>query len=95
MDEAMDVRLDLKLDTLVHKPDREPHIVIDGGRCVDCAERPCTVVCPAGLYVWTDGTMTHNCEGCLECGSCRIVCPHGAIEWRYPRGGCGVRYWWG
>ncbi|MBU1208420.1 MAG: hypothetical protein KKH04_16085 [Proteobacteria bacterium] len=25
-------------------------------------------------------------EGCLECGSCRIGCPHLNIEWRFPRG---------
>jgi ferredoxin like protein len=91
----MDVRLDLKLDTLVHKPDPEPHIVIDTERCLDCEMRPCTVVCPAGLYVWAGGQLTHNCDGCLECGSCRIVCPHDAIEWRYPRGGHGVRFRWG
>jgi ferredoxin like protein len=91
----MDVRLDLKLDTLVHKPDAEPHIDIDKACCVNCEERLCVVVCPAGLYVWEGDQLTHNCDGCLECGSCRIVCPHDAITWRYPRGGCGVRYRWG
>jgi ferredoxin like protein len=87
--------LDLKLDTLVYKPDPEPHIVIHIAGCLDCEMRPCAVVCPAGLYVWMDGQMTHNCDGCLECGSCRIVCPHDAIAWRYPHGGYGVRYRWG
>jgi ferredoxin like protein len=91
----MDVRLDLKLDTLVHKPDPGPHIVIDTTHCLDCRRRPCTVVCPAGLYDWTGDQLIHNCDGCLECGSCRIVCPRGAIDWRYPRGGHGVRYRWG
>ena len=73
----MTVRLDLKLGTLTFKPDHEPHILIDTELCRSCAERPCTIVCPAGLYVWDDGQMVHNCEGCLECGSCRAVCPHG------------------
>jgi ferredoxin like protein len=91
----VDVRLDLKLATLVHKPDVEPHIVIDRTQCVECDGRPCIVVCPAGLYEWMDDQLVHNCDGCLECGSCRIVCPHDAITWRYPRGGCGVRYRWG
>jgi ferredoxin like protein len=91
----MEVRLDLRLDTLVHKPDSDPHIVIDTAYCTDCEGRLCTIVCPAGLYIWMGDQMTHNCDGCLECGSCRIVCLHQAIEWRYPRGGYGVRYRWG
>jgi Fe-S-cluster-containing hydrogenase component 2 len=28
-------------------------------------------------------------EGCLECGSCRIACPHLNIEWRFPTGDAG------
>lgn len=91
----MDFRLDVKLDTLVHKPDPESHIVIDRTKCAHCERRPCIVVCPAGLYDWMDDQLVHNCDGCLECGSCRIVCPHDAIAWRYPRGGYGVRYRWG
>ena len=91
----MMVRLDLKLATLTLKPDSEPHIAIDAERCRSCAGRPCTIVCPAGLYVWEHSQLVHNCEGCLECGSCRAVCPHEAITWRYPLGGYGVRYRWG
>jgi ferredoxin like protein len=91
----MQVRLDLKLNTLTFKPDPEPHIKIQGQLCLGCEGRPCTIVCPAGLYVWENDQMVHNCEGCLECGSCRAVCPRGAITWRYPRRGYGVRYRWG
>jgi len=50
---------------------------------------------PAGLYVWENDQMVFNCEGCLECGSCRVVCPNGAVAWRYPRGGYGVQFRWG
>ncbi len=91
----MTVRLDLKLGTLTFRPDPEPHITIEPERCRCCAGRPCTTVCPAGLYVWENDQLVHNCEGCLECGSCRAVCPHGAIAWRYPLGGYGVLYRWG
>jgi len=88
-------RLDLKLETLVFKPDSEPHIHIDKELCTVCADKPCTFTCPAGLYVWEDGQIVHNCEGCLECGACRAVCTLQAIDWHYPRGGYGVQYRWG
>ena len=91
----MTVRLDVKLATLTFKSDREPHISVDRKLCQVCESRPCTIVCPAGLYVWENDQLVHNCEGCLECGSCRVICPLGAIRWRYPLGGCGVRYLWG
>ena len=91
----MENRLDIKLETLEHKSDPEPHITIQNELCLACEGRPCTIVCPAGLYVWEDNQIVHNCDGCLECGSCRLVCEPGAITWRYPRGGYGVRYRWG
>lgn len=91
----MPYRLDERLATLAFKIDPEPHIVIQEDLCRACEGRPCTIVCPANLYIWEGDCMVHNCEGCLECGSCRLVCPLGAITWRYPRGGYGVRYRWG
>jgi ferredoxin like protein len=88
--------LDQRLATLTFKTDAEPHIEItDAAACQQCAERPCTYACPAGLYQWLGGQLVHTCEGCLECGSCRIVCPTGVIDWRYPLGGYGVRFRWG
>lgn len=91
----MDNRLDQRLATLAFRPDPEPHIVIQGELCLACEGHPCTIVCPARLYVREGERIVHTCEGCLECGSCRAVCPQGAIDWRYPLGGYGVRYRWG
>jgi ferredoxin like protein len=79
---VVDDQLDLRLATLVFRADPEPHIVVQTDLCLDCAERPCLFACP-------------TCEGCLECGSCRVVCHREAVSWRYPRGGFGVRYRWG
>jgi ferredoxin like protein len=92
---TVDKRLDLRLDTLTFKLDPEPHIVIRREQCLACEGHPCTVACPAGLYVWDGTQIVHSCEGCLECGSCRLVCPQEAIQWHYPLGGYGVRYRWG
>ena len=35
-------------------------------------------------------------DGCLECGTCRVVCAEtGEVEWNYPRGGYGVLFKFG
>ncbi|WP_243678951.1 4Fe-4S dicluster domain-containing protein [Vulcanisaeta distributa] len=34
-------------------------------------------------------------RGCLECGTCRVVCPENNIEWNYPKSGFGVQYRFG
>ena len=91
----MESRLDIRLNTLTFKAEPEPHIVIRREVCRTCESHACTVVCPARLYLWEHDQLVHNCEGCLECGSCRSICPNGAIAWRYPRGGYGVRFCWG
>ncbi|BDG05572.1 ferredoxin family protein [Anaeromyxobacter oryzae] len=75
--------------------DREPHIVLDAARCGVCTARPCTTTCPARCYTWSekDRKMTFVFAGCLECGTCYVVCEKRAFtRWRYPRGGFGVSY---
>lgn len=62
----------------------------------DCRDQPCLSFCPAGVYTLEeDKTINVAYEGCLECGSCRIGCPHMNIQWRFPRGGYGVRHKFG
>ena len=35
-------------------------------------------------------------DGCVECGTCRLIAePTGDIEWNYPRGGYGVLFKFG
>lgn len=77
--------------------DEEAHIKIDKDVCRGCAPKPCTYACPAGLYTIKEGEIVFDYAGCLECGTCRVVCPQAdrAIRWSYPRGGFGVQFRFG
>jgi ferredoxin like protein len=74
--------------------EQEPHIVLDKNICAECREKPCLVVCPAVLYKLDhSGNITFDHAGCLECGTCRVMCKHkGIMKWVYPRGTFGVSY---
>jgi len=79
------------------RPDKTSHLEIsDPGRCPGC-DKPCTVVCPARTYTWSDeqGCIIINFENCLECGGCRGFCTYSVIEWKNPRGGAGICYRYG
>ena len=75
----------------------DPHLRIrDPAVCGSCRGKECTYTCPAENYrLEADGKVSLQWEGCLECGTCRIVCPHRNVSWRYPTGGYGVRYRYG
>jgi ferredoxin like protein len=72
----------------------EAHIVVDEDACARCSPGRCACVraCPAGLFKIVGATMKFDYAGCLECGTCRLVCLQKAIRWDYPRGGFGVEY---
>jgi len=86
-----------KLSVDVFKNDQESHIIIKQEVCRGCELKPCLRICPGGLYSVSEetGEILIEYAGCLECGSCRVACPHGALEWNYPRGGFGVQYRYG
>jgi len=80
-----------KLDTLLFRVDQQSHIKPDAAACALCAEKPCLNICPAELFTLAaDGAVLFSHEGCLECGTCCIICPH--LAWNYPRGGYGVAF---
>ncbi len=62
-----------------------------------CAEKSCAACCPAGCYtLGPEGEITLLTDGCLECGTCRIVCSeYRNVDWEYPRGGFGVLFKFG
>lgn len=68
--------------------DEKPHLrIIDG--------KVCLYICPANVYKLEQDRISVNYEGCLECGTCRVGCPHWNIEWRFPTGGFGIRHQFG
>jgi ferredoxin like protein len=71
--------------------------IIDHDVCLHCVRQQCINCCPANCYVPAeDGRVVFSYEGCVECGSCRIVCHEFRnIEWTYPRGGFGIQYRFG
>jgi ferredoxin like protein len=74
-----------------------PHIRVKPHTTPSAALMALTNVCPAHCYDVNDrGQVEITPDGCLECGTCRVVCTAtGEIEWTYPRGGFGVLFKFG
>jgi len=84
-----------RLARVRYRVDSEPHIRVEGTICASCSHRACIRVCPAGCFSLEGLDMRFVHDGCLECGSCRIVCDFGAVQWGYPKGGYGVTFRYG
>ncbi|MCS3406838.1 4Fe-4S dicluster domain-containing protein [Serratia sp. AKBS12] len=73
-----------------------PHIIL-----ADVQERMVlmrlAIACPAGLYrLQPDGSLHFDVQGCLECGTCRLLCGEETItRWRYPQAGNGIEFRFG
>ncbi|MDA8094791.1 MAG: ferredoxin family protein [Betaproteobacteria bacterium] len=73
-----------------------PHIrIVDQARCQSGCRQPCLVCCPAGCYTLDGSEVVLITDGCLECGTCRVVCLARNLEWEYPRGGYGIQFKFG
>ncbi len=74
-----------------------PHIKVLPHETPSRALLSLTHTCPAGCYSLNDkGQVEITVDGCVECGTCRIVtAATGDIEWNYPRGGYGVLFKFG
>ena len=89
-------KLDEKLNVNKYDVDKEVHIIVNENICNGCSLHQCVSICPAGCYRQASNEqIVFSYEGCLECGSCRIICTSGAINWRLPRGGFGICYEYG
>ena len=89
------VTIEDKLAVNKYDIDRDVHITINEDTCEACEGHPCFFICPADCYKLVRGRISFSYEGCLECGSCRIVCDKGAINWTLPRSGFGICYEYG
>lgn len=92
-DKIKKVNIDDKLFLNTYKTDTIAHLMIkEEIVCEKCTKKACTEFCPARVYEYKDNKIVLGYEGCLECGACRIACPHNNIDWNYPRGGFGVQF---
>jgi ferredoxin like protein len=91
------VKVEDKLFLDRFRVDEESHLrLIDPDVCLtDCTDQPCLYICPANVYKLEKDRISIAYEGCLECGSCRIGCPHFNIDWHFPRGGYGISHKFG
>ena len=96
MKEPLNLNLKAKLGTDVFKPHPTPHIIIKPGMEKDPRLKKAILICPAGLYSESEtGEIVFTTDGCLECGTCRLVLGTDLLDWNYPAGGFGVQYRFG
>lgn len=99
--------IEKKLVNVKYKTADTTHLVLNQEICKVCEDKVCLTVCPANVYKKhvsgenpnseDKNNDTIDCidveyENCLECGACRVACPYGAIDWKYPAAGCGAIY---
>jgi len=88
------VNIDAKLGVnKFHVDEDNAHIVVKVNP--DMAEyKKLMLACPANLYKLDDSGVVHfDYAGCLECGTCRVLCGNTILEkWEFPMGTMGIEY---
>jgi ferredoxin like protein len=95
---AMSEKIEEKLFQNRYRVDEgAPHIRVDAEKVPSEQLKAMVNICPAGCYQnGEDGKVEVVADGCMECGTCRIVCQEtGEVTWQYPRGGYGVLFKFG
>ena len=72
-----------RLPARVHRPGAAGKAVeaswFEPRLCMQCANSPCTGVCPVGAtYKTPDGVILVDARRCIGCGYCVVACPYGA-----------------
>ena len=94
---SMSIEQKLSLNKFV-VDEGHPHITVDQDKLDDATIKALTMACPAGLYTLDEkGRLQFEVAGCLECGTCRVICAHlpEAMVWDHPRPSFGVFYRFG
>ena len=79
--------------SVFHTDEANPHIVINEDYDNEEEIRKVVLACPAALYHYDNGKVTFSHEGCLECGTCRVVSGGKVVKsWNHPFGEMGVTY---
>lgn len=88
------MNIDELLSKVKCKPDTKSHLMPNNDICEKCTNRVCEIICPASVYEWDESQnrLRVAFENCLECGACRIACPHNSIDWNYPDSNKGIVY---
>ena len=95
------VNVDAKLSLNKYDGDEETaHIELNDAADVpnyDAEFDKLVIACPAGLYRRDEtGKPSFDYAGCLECGTCRILCEKTILKkWNFPGPTKGVEYRWG
>ncbi|MGQ9719492.1 MAG: ferredoxin family protein [Nitrososphaerales archaeon] len=87
--------IDARLSLNTYKVYKENHISVNREKCTICIDKPCISCCPTGTYSWEKDDLIVSFEGCVECGTCEIVCPYKKIILSYPPAGHGIVYRYG
>ncbi len=89
----------LSLDKFDVDEDRAHIVLKDAAECSDFDAEfdKLVLACPAALYKRDEECRTSfDYAGCLECGTCRIVCGSTILDhWVLPGPTKGVEYRWG
>lgn len=97
MIQEITVNIDEKLSVDKFNVDEvDAHIVLE--ETPDASELEKLILCcPAGLYKRDNqGKISFDYAGCLECGTCRILCIDTILKkWAYPQAGSGISYRYG
>lgn len=91
------VNVDVKLGVNRFRVDEaNPHIVLVENPDPE-QFRKLVLACPAGLYRQDEaGNIHFDYAGCLECGTCRVLCGDSILQkWEYPQGTFGVEFRFG
>ncbi|RPI34423.1 MAG: 4Fe-4S dicluster domain-containing protein [Chloroflexota bacterium] len=88
---------DILMSLKYYIDEHDAHLqLIEPDVCISCENKDCTYFCPVGAYrQQEDGRVLIAYQSCIECGSCRVMCPHNNVLWKFPRGGFGVAYKFG